>query len=44
MRRAISRTRRQVLWSELKWMPTLVVGFSVLFADVWLNTRMRVND
>lgn len=44
MRRATSRTRRQVLWSVLKWLPTLAVGFSVLLADVWLNTRMRVND
>jgi len=44
MRRATSRTRRQVLWSGLKWMPVLMVGFLVLFSDVWLNTRMRVND
>ncbi len=38
------RRRAVPLTSWLKWLPVLILPFSVLFFETWLNVQTRVND
>jgi len=44
MRAMSRRTRRQVIYGCIAWLPILFIVFSVLYVDAWLNTETRSND